>query len=108
VEHEGGPRRLITLFVYLNTLPELPENGGCTEFPLVSAGGLAVRPRCGAALLFCNVLPDGSPDARVSHRACPVPPGHFKFGANIWINDVTMQMHVVAGAGCTSPLPPRP
>ena len=33
---------------------------------------------------------DGAPDPRVCHRACPVPPGHHKFGCNVWIADCTM------------------
>ena len=33
---------------------------------------------------------DGAPDPRVCHRACPVPPGHRKFGCNVWIADCTM------------------
>ena len=49
-----------------------------------------VRPCSGTALLFCNVAADGEPDPRVCHRACPVPPGHHKFGCNVWIADCTM------------------
>ena len=74
----------VTLFVYLNTLP---EGVGHTDFPQI---GLSVRPRSGTALLFCNVAADGEPDPRVCHRACPVPPGHHKFGCNVWIADCTM------------------
>lgn len=95
VETQDGPRRLVTLFVYLNTLP---EGVGHTEFPLLcSADGQAVsvRPRCGTALLFCNVDERGEPDARLCHRACPVPEGHVKFGVNIWITDVSQQAHAV-------------
>ena len=74
----------MTLFVYLNTLP---EGVGHTDFPQIN---LSVRPRSGTALLFCNVAADGEPDPRVCHRACPVPPGHHKFGCNVWIADCTM------------------
>lgn len=66
---------------------------GHTDFPYI---GLSVRPRSGSALLFCNVLPDGTPDVRMCHRACPVPAGMAKFGCNIWIDDVTMQAHALA------------
>ena len=88
----AGPRRLVTLFVYLNTLP---EGVGHTEFPAID---LSVRPSCGDALLFCNVLADGRPDARVAHRANPVPEGMVKFGCNVWITDCTMQAHVLHGS----------
>jgi prolyl 4-hydroxylase len=64
------PRRIITLFVYLN---DLPEGIGTTNFPLLKpqqppppAGTetgsgtdcLKVQPKRGRALLFCNVLVD--------------------------------------------------
>ena len=96
VEHQEGPRRLITIFCYLNTLP---EGIGHTEFPLLrTADGapFSVRPRSGTALIFCNVDEDGRPDARLCHRACPVPDGHVKFGVNIWISDVSQQAHALA------------
>ena len=69
----------MTLFVYLNTLP---EGVGHTEFPLLRTAGssgavtLSVRPRSGTALVFCNVDSSGESDVRLCHRACPVPEGH--------------------------------
>ena len=96
VEQQAGPRRLVTLFVYLNSLP---EGVGHTEFPLLrDAEGkpLSVRPRSGTALVFCNVDEDGVPDVRLCHRACPGSGDHRKFGVNIWISDVTQQMHAIA------------
>ena len=96
VEKQAGPRRLVTLFVYLNTLP---DGIGHTEFPLLrNASGerLSVRPRSGTALVFCNVDGDGQPDPLLCHRACPVAEKHRKFGVNIWISDVSQQMHAVA------------
>jgi hypothetical protein len=82
------------MFVYLNTLP---HGVGHTEFPQL---GLSVRPKCGAALLFCNVLRDGKPDPRTAHRAAPVAAPHLKFGCNLWMTDVTMQ--VGGEGGCTA------
>lgn len=97
VEQQDGPRRLITLFLYLNTLP---EGVGHTEFPLLKSNGgrehVSVRPRSGTALLFCNVDAAGDADPRLCHRACPVPAGHVKFGCNVWITDVSQQAHAVA------------
>lgn len=34
--------------------------------------GVQVHPRRGSAVLFCNILPDHSPDKRTIHRALPV------------------------------------
>jgi len=96
-----GPKRLVTLFVYLNTLP---EGVGHTDFPQI---GLSVRPRSGTALLFCNVAADGEPDPRLCHRACPVPPGHHKFGCNVWIADCTMGAHAVSALAITKPHPAK-
>lgn len=60
------PKRLVTYFVYLNTLP---YGQGETEFPFLK---LKIKPESGKALMFCNVLSDGSPDHRVVHQACAV------------------------------------
>ena len=105
VELTEGPRRLATLFLYLNTLP---EGIGHTEFPLLPAelgghtelrrrggggGPFSVRPRCGTALLFCNVDASGAPDVRLCHRACPVPDGHIKFGVNVWVRATHAPCH---------------
>lgn len=111
VETPTGPRRLVTLFVYLNTLP---EGIGHTEFPLLrlrdedGGGVLSVRPRCGAALVFCNLDEAGLPDVRLVHRACPVPPGHIKFGMNIWVSDVSQQAHALATAASGAKRQPAP
>ena len=75
VEKVVPPRRLVTFFVYLNSLPK--GAGGHTEFPLLK---LKVQPRRGQALLFCNVRKHGEPDHRVIHRACPVEGLHRKLG----------------------------
>lgn len=42
----------VTFFIYLNTLGE--AEGGCTKFPLLEPP-LAVRPKAGTALVWCNV-----------------------------------------------------
>lgn len=71
------PRRIVTLFIYLNNLP---AGQGHTEFPLL---GVSVTPRKGGALLFCNVLADGEADPRLAHRACPVEGDLVKYGINV-------------------------
>jgi len=79
------PRRLITIFLYLTTLP---PNQGHTEFPEI---GLSVTPERGSALLFSNITATGEPDKRVLHRACPVTDGYKKHGVNIWLSEHSMQ-----------------
>jgi len=84
------PRRLVTLFVYLNDMPNL-DCGGCTHFPLLMApddrqhgttmknatsanleGGLNVHPKRGRAVMFCNIDRFGMPDPRTVHAGQPV------------------------------------
>ncbi len=79
------PRRLVTLFVYLNTLP---EGEGHTEFPEL---GISVRPERGCAVLFSNVLANGDIDPRTVHRANPVNGILRKYGMNVWLCDANMQ-----------------
>ncbi len=64
----GIPRRVATLFCYLNTLP--PQCGGATYFPL--CGGLQFQPRAGRAVLFCNITPQGLPEPKTIHAGQPV------------------------------------
>ena len=85
------PRRIITLFVYLN---DLPQGIGTTNFPLLklkqqqqqsrqesdqnecvaadTPDCLKVQPKRGRALLFCNVLVDDPSEPGV--RACRMLP----------------------------------
>ena len=91
------PRRLVTVFCYLNTLfnKDDDENsgvddddncqnyGGTTLFPLLK--NLKVSPKRGMALLFCNINRNGLPDPRVIHSGEPVMmPNVIKYGINIW------------------------
>jgi hypothetical protein len=80
------PRRILTIFAYLNTLP---EGQGHTDFPYL---GLSVRPERGCAVLFCNLMPDGTADYRTSHKANPITsPDLRKLGVNIWVGDISFQ-----------------
>ena len=84
VEFIRSPTRLVTLFVYVNTV----ENGGETEFPVCD---LKCQPTEGTAILWSNVRRDEGkgewvPDPRTIHRGCPVESGR-KIGMNIWITD---------------------
>ncbi len=78
------PTRVVSLFVYLN---DLPEGKGCTVFPKL---GLSVQPKRGCGVLFCNLKSDGTCDEQTIHQADPVPVGLRKYGINIWICDQSM------------------
>jgi len=75
--HAGN--RLRSLCVYLNDV----EAGGATEFQRV---GLRVEPRAGDAVLFDNLLPDGSPDTESLHAGLPVERG-VKWLATLWFRE---------------------
>lgn len=73
---EAGNRSR-TICVYLNE----PEAGGETEFP---AAGIKVAPKAGRAVVFDNLLEDGSPDADSLHAGLPVLQGE-KWLATLWL-----------------------
>ncbi|RYG69325.1 hypothetical protein EON64_03030 [archaeon] len=77
-----GYIRCHTLTDLLATLTSLPPLMGCTAFPAL---GLRVTPTRGAALVFCNLMPDGVGDVRVSHGGEGVPSPLVKYGMNIWV-----------------------
>ena len=66
-----------TICVYLNQ----PEAGGETEFP---AAELVVEPQAGRAVIFDNLLEDGSPDVDSLHAGLPVQQGE-KWLATLWL-----------------------
>lgn len=72
-------QRAKTLLIYLNDGFE----GGETAFPDV---GLRFRGGKGEALMFTNVLPDGSPDRRMSHAGLPPTKGE-KWLFSQWVRD---------------------
>ena len=79
------PRRLATLFLYLNKLP--PDQGN-TQFPDL---GISVQPERGCGVLFSNVLSNGDVDPRTVHRAAPVYGELKKYGVNLWLCDQSFQ-----------------
>jgi hypothetical protein len=87
------PRRLVTIFVYLNTLP---DGQGHTEFPKLN---ISIRPQRGCAVFFCNVCSDGTVDVRTVHRAAPVEGELQKYGMNIWLCDQSFQELALAEKG---------
>lgn len=79
------PRRLVTIFCYLNQVHE----GGETEFEACrdeNGQVLAIEPRPGRAVVFGNITQDGQPDARTVHAGRPVAKG-IKYGLNIWLTE---------------------
>jgi hypothetical protein len=72
-------QRARTLLIYLNEGFE----GGETDFPRLD---LRFRGRKGEALMFTNVLPDGSPDRRMSHAGLPPSAGE-KWLFSQWVRD---------------------
>jgi hypothetical protein len=73
---EAG-NRARTVCVYLNE----PEAGGETEFPVP---GIRVEPQAGRAVVFDNLLADGSPDVDSLHAGLPVERGQ-KWLATLWL-----------------------
>jgi len=81
---EVSPFRLVTLFLYLNTLP---PGQGETAFPRLN---INVRPERNKAVVFCNCDENGRVDLRLTHAARPVDEGFEKYGMNIWITDSSL------------------
>lgn len=67
-EARRGGQRTITAMAFLNDV----EEGGATEFTQL---GLAVKPRCGALLIWNNNLPNGMPNEDTMHAGTPVVKG---------------------------------
>ena len=78
-ELSRGGQRMVTLFVYLNTVPE--RNGGATVFPVLNVTIPAVK---NTAAFWYDMTPDGKEDARTLHGGAAVS-DFEKFGLNIWI-----------------------
>ncbi len=72
-------QRSRTLLIYLNEGFE----GGETDFPLL---GLRFKGAKGEALMFSNVLADGSPDLRMRHAGLPPTAGE-KWLFSQWVRD---------------------
>jgi len=90
-----APRRIVTILVYLNDLPN--DVGGSTNFPLLEGGsngsdtdvllplkGLSIRPKKNLAVIWCNVKKDGTPDERLVHRGETLNGDAVKYAMNIW------------------------
>lgn len=60
--------RVATVLLYLNT----PDEGGATCFPDL---GLRVEALAGRLLVWLNLTPSSTPDARMRHRASPLRSG---------------------------------
>lgn len=74
--------RLLTFFVYLNTLSE--EDGGCTYFPRL---GVRSKPKAGDAMFWTNLDFDGNYYDDTLHAGEPVLGDTEKWGINVWIRE---------------------
>ena len=81
-EVKKNGQRTVTIFAYLNTLPE-DETGGGTRFPYLE---YTVRPKQGSAALWLNMTPTGQVDSRTLHAGEPVVKS-TKYGLNIWFRE---------------------
>jgi prolyl 4-hydroxylase len=84
-ELQRGGQRMITLFVYLNTVPE--GHGGETVFPNLD---MKVPAKKNDAAFWYDVDIDGKEDERTFHGGAPVH-GSEKWGLNIWIRQGAFQ-----------------
>jgi prolyl 4-hydroxylase len=74
-----GGQRTLTFFIYLNDV----DQGGTTHFPKLN---LRIKPRMGTAVMWYNVLPDGTEDYLTFHAGEP-PKSSTKYGLNVWIRE---------------------
>jgi len=79
-KHHDGRFRPITIFLYLNDLPE--GDGGETFFPRL---GLKFTPRKGCAIMWRNTESAGVEDFRLVHQGLP-PKTCMKYGVNCFFN----------------------
>mmetsp|Transcript_2119 Transcript_2119/g.4786 ORF Transcript_2119/g.4786 Transcript_2119/m.4786 type:complete len:464 (-) Transcript_2119:118-1509(-) len=79
-EHHDGKFRPVTIFVYLNELPE-EEEAGDTFFPVL---GVSIRPRRGTAVMWNNIA-QGAEDSRMLHSG-RAPLSCVKYGVNCFFN----------------------
>ena len=93
--HHDGPMRPVTVFIYLNDLPDGAQ--GETYFPKL---GLKFVPRKGTALMWSNVFcaqrqpnpnlfgKQTGGDPRMVHEGLP-PSSGLKFGLNAFFNQLS-------------------
>jgi hypothetical protein len=72
-------QRQSTIFIYLNDM-ETGETGGRTIFPKLE---LAIRPRAGKAVWWCNCKPNGQEEPLTLHAGEP-PIKSTKYAINVW------------------------
>jgi hypothetical protein len=100
-------RRITTMYLYCTTRERTDWENCKLVFPKL---GLHITPRKGEAILFCNVLGDGTPDPRVQHysvKPTPPPPVGAKnsfstkglqfYGLAVWVTDTNLQELTMLG-----------
>jgi prolyl 4-hydroxylase len=102
--HNGG-QRLMTLLVYLNTLP---KSGGTLFRDLRNSQQepLCVQPQQGSALLFFPAFAGGRPDDRTLHQGQAVAAGKEKWIVQMWIHQREYQAALPPGNVQTSAVGP--
>ncbi len=93
-------QRTLTMFVYLNDLPD-DETGGGTKFPHLKH---SVRPKQGTAALWHNMTPAGNVDPRTLHSGEPLEKS-VKYGLNIWARDRPQVAVIVNGKDANPVMP---
>lgn len=78
-DHPEAGNRARTICVYLNNV----ESGGATDFPHAA---VTVQPVPGRAVVFDNLLADGTPDVDSLHAGTPVVRGE-KWLATLWLRE---------------------
>eukprot|EP00803_Ostreobium_quekettii_P004662 evm.model.scf_3141.1 EVM.evm.TU.scf_3141.1 scf_3141:6100-10850(+) len=92
---ESGGQRIMTMLMYLSTVPEggetvfpnavKSEHVGGPEWSDCAKRGLAVKAKKGDAIMFYGLKPDGSEDQTSLHGSCPTTKGE-KWSATKWIH----------------------
>mmetsp|Transcript_67254 Transcript_67254/g.105891 ORF Transcript_67254/g.105891 Transcript_67254/m.105891 type:complete len:475 (+) Transcript_67254:54-1478(+) len=85
-EHHDGKFRPLTIFVYLNDLPDDATEGD-TFFPIL---GYSFRPRKGTAIMWPNTVDGTKEDSRMVH-AGRAPSRGVKYGVNCFTNETSMR-----------------
>jgi len=92
-KHHDGRFRPVTVFIYLNDLPD--GDNGETFFPEL---GLKFKPVKGCAVMWRNTVGFQQDDLRTVHQGLP-PKTMWKYGVNCFFNEKPMKAYEGCGAG---------
>jgi len=97
--HHDGDHRSKTVFIYLNDLPD--DASGETVFPNL---GVQFTPRRGCAIMWNNILKDGTEDSRLIHAGV-APLTGVKYGVNCFFNIKPLKVRGVIGGAMPLEVP---